>query len=186
MQGTATRQALDDDAPGWADAAGPGNAPQAGRPGLSGLLGMIGIGLLLLLWSAHAIGSGAILLGFGLLAAAGYGGDRAGRAALAAPAGVLLGLGGGLALCDLAGGSALGWAGAACAFGLGLLGVYWAERQHAWALLAGGPLLLGGLLLAALTSPTGAGVAGAVALAALGLGLRRAIRPHTATPAASR
>jgi hypothetical protein len=137
------------------------------------LLILPGLGVLAIAYATHVIGSGMALAGLGALALLGYLSDRAGRPGLLAPAGMILGLGAGLTLSDLAQGSPAAWAGAAGLFGLGLLGVYRLEPRHAWALISGGLLtfaslavaaglliplaVLGGMLLTALVA--GAGLA---------------------------
>ena len=109
-----------------------------------------GLGALAIAYATHVIGSGVALAGLGALALLGYLSDRAGRPGLLAPAGMILGLGAGLTLSDVAQGSPAAWAGAAGLFGLGLLGVYWLEPRHAWAFVCGGLLTLASLVVAAM------------------------------------
>lgn len=106
------------------------------------LVGLVGLSVLLVLYLFQAISSGLVLAGLGLAALVGYLADRGGHDALLPPAGLLLGLGAGLTVGDLARDVPLGWAGEAGLFGLALLGVYWAERRHTWAVAFGGLLLL--------------------------------------------
>jgi hypothetical protein len=148
----------------------------------TGLIGLMALGTLFALYGLHLIGSGLVLAGLGALALAGYLRDRAGCGALLAPAGVLLGLGAGLVLSDLAHGLPVAWAGAVGLFGLGLLGIYLTDRRHGWALGFGGLLALASVvILVALLRPVavlaGLGVATAGVAGSLALLLRRPPAP---------
>lgn len=148
----------------------------------TGLLSLGAAGALFALYGLHLIDSGLLLAGLGALALTGYLSDRTGRDALLAPAGVLLGLGAGLTLSDLAHGLPVAWAGAIGLFGLGLLGIYLAERRHGWALGFGGLLMLAAVaIIAALSLPmvalVGLGAAAAGAASGLAWWLRRTSAP---------
>jgi hypothetical protein len=110
-----------------------------------GLMGLLGLSLLLVLWATQAIGSGPFLAGLGLMALLGYLNDRLGHGSLLVPAGLMLGLGSGLTVSDVAHGTTVAWLLAGSLFGLALVGVYLLEPEHTWALAFGGLLLICGL-----------------------------------------
>jgi hypothetical protein len=146
------------------------------------LIGLLALGALFALYGLGLAASDLLLIGLGALALLGYLRDRAGCGALLAPAGLLLGLGLGLTVYDLAHGQPLAWAGATGLFGLGLLGIYGAERRHGWALAFGGLLVVAAAAMAAfllLPLPLMVGLVLALVAAAVGLNLatRRAVPP---------
>jgi len=123
-----------------------------------GMVSLLGLAVLFSLYGLKVISSSVVLTGLGVLALLGYWQDRAGSAALLPPAGVLIGVGAGATLADLANGLPLVWVGQATLFAVGLLGVYWTERRHTWALICGSALLLLAGVTVVVVAPVIAGI----------------------------